>query len=98
MKIDLAFQPIFSNVLFKLMGMKIRTAYNIVFSILGEEFKLKNLVGKGNDVESISMFYFLHELHKNILTDQTMQDFLRDPNENFDVAIIEWFYFDLVAG
>ncbi|XP_026500156.2 UDP-glucosyltransferase 2-like [Vanessa tameamea] len=63
-----------------------------------EQFKLKNLVGKGNFGDSLFFIYFTHEIHKQILDDPALVKLLSDPKEKFDAVILEWFFADEIAG
>ncbi|CAG9793354.1 unnamed protein product [Diatraea saccharalis] len=63
-----------------------------------EEFKLKNLVGRKNYVDSLSFYYIAHDIHKWFLTDDVMLNLLIDTQQHFDAVVIEWFFSTLFAG
>lgn len=63
-----------------------------------ERIKIKQLVGKGNWGDSIFFSYFTYMYHKSFLEDYNVTEFLSDPKQKFDVVLLEWFFFDAIAG
>ncbi|XP_039760004.1 UDP-glucosyltransferase 2-like [Pararge aegeria] len=63
-----------------------------------ESFKLKNLVGKGNFGDSVFFMYFTYNIHRSIFEADELVQFLRDPLQKFDAAVVEWFFADVIAG
>ncbi|CAH0731744.1 unnamed protein product, partial [Brenthis ino] len=63
-----------------------------------DTFKLKNLVGTGNFGDSFLFINVVYEIHKNILADPLLINFLKDPKQTFDAVILEWFFADEIAG
>ncbi|XP_072933213.1 UDP-glucosyltransferase 2-like [Epargyreus clarus] len=64
-----------------------------------DAFKLKNLVGKHHSMtNSLFVFYFAYDFHKQVYNHKAVSDFLSDPKEHFDTVIVEWFFSDYSAG
>ncbi|KAG6458622.1 UDP-glucosyltransferase 2 [Manduca sexta] len=63
-----------------------------------DQFKIKNLVGKGNIADSTFFLQFLYDYNKRFLEDEKIVKLLSDPKEHYDVVVLEWFFSELVAG
>lgn len=67
-------------------------------SVSAESFKLKNLIGKGNVADSIGFMFIIAEFNRMFLEYEPVHNFLSDPTQKFDLAILEWFFSETVAG
>lgn len=63
-----------------------------------DNFKLKNLVGKGGFGDSIFFIFLMYDIHKSITEDPAFINLLKDPKQKFDGVILEWFFADSIAG
>ncbi|CAG9793355.1 unnamed protein product [Diatraea saccharalis] len=63
-----------------------------------EGFKLKDLVGHKNFVDTIFFYYIAYDFQKAFLTDDVMMNFLSDTEQHFDAVVVEWFFSTLYAG
>ncbi|CAG4959481.1 unnamed protein product [Colias eurytheme] len=60
---------------------------------------MKNFLNKDKNTENIaSLVTSLYKVYSLVLENKGVQQLIDDPNEQFDVIIIEWFLFNFVSG
>ncbi|CAK1545463.1 unnamed protein product [Leptosia nina] len=64
--------------------------------IKSEEYALKHLAEKR--VDPIFLMGFSYTLHKQVLEEPIIREFLGDKKQKFDGVVVEWFFSNFVAG
>ena len=60
---------------------------------------MKDIMDKTGDVVSPSIIiYFVAEVAKKTIGNNDVKKLLNDPNEQFDVVIVEWIFNEMFAG
>ncbi|KAM3962073.1 UDP-glycosyltransferase UGT5-like [Aphomia sociella] len=70
-----------------------------VFIILSDLLNLQNQMNNGDILEDLTgLFAFIRNMANHTFHNENIQKFIQDPEEHFDVVIVEWLYTELYSG
>ncbi|KAM3962072.1 UDP-glucosyltransferase 2-like [Aphomia sociella] len=68
-------------------------------SILTDILNIKQIMDKEVDIKDFKLFFkIINAMNNGTFENENMQRLLNDPNEQFDLYIIEWFYSEIHVG